>query len=113
MTDENNDAKPRRFHYAYVFEGLLALVTLGMCALIAFLASPVRMFCAWYGMLILGGVVIFFLKRGMEKDLRKHFGDEKARLIYTVGVYWIEGGLFLAVVAGMLFFIVLRATGKM
>lgn len=113
MEENQLNPKPKLFHYAYLFEGLLALVTLGMVAVVGVVKKPILMFFTWYGMLILGGIVIYFLKRRMEKDLRAHFGDEKTRLIYTVGVYWVEGGLFLATITGTLFFIILRATGKL
>jgi len=113
MEEKQQDPKPKLFHYAYVYEGLFALVTMGLIAIVGFLKNPIFMFFAWYVMLILGGFVVFFLKRRMERDLRAYFGDEKTRLIYAVCVYWLEGGLFLATVMGTLFFIILRATGKL
>jgi hypothetical protein len=112
MENNINNQKPRRFHYAYLFEGAFASITLGFCAIIALLNNPNHMFIAWYAFLILGGIVDFFLKRRLEKDISKHFGDVKMRLIYTIGVYWFEGGLFMATIAGTLFYIVLKATGK-
>jgi hypothetical protein len=113
MEDDSNEPKSKRFRYAYVFEYLFGIIICGLCALIAFLDDPLYMFVAWWILFVSGIVVIFFLKRRMERELSEYLGDEKMKLIYTIGVYWFEGGLFIAAVLGTLFFIVLKATGKL
>ncbi len=112
MEDDSKESKSKRFRYAYVFETLFGIITFGMCVLIALLDDPSDMYVAWCILFLIGAVVIFFLKRRMERELSEYLGDEKMKLIYTIGVYWFEGGLFIAAVFGTLFFIVLKATGK-
>jgi len=112
MTNSGTDPKRRRFHYSYVFEGLFGLVTLGVLAVIPLGGRPWQMFATWYLFLLAGGIVIFFLKRRMERDIARHLGDEKMKLIYTIGVYWVEGGLFVLASFAVLVFIALKALGR-
>ena len=102
-----------KFHYAYSYEVVFGLISVGIFLVIAEFTDANHMFFAWLSFMLVGWLTIYLLKRRMEKDLEKHFGKEKTRLIYTVGVYWLEGGLFMLAMIASLFYIVLKMNGKL